>query len=226
MDKKSKIRLPGPANRTVIIGRTGSGKSHFAAWLLSTQNFDVMPWIIIDFKDEDKDIINNIERIQHLTFEDEIPERPGVYIIKPMSGDKDEIEQWLWNVFYHGNVGLFFDEVFPMGQYNEAFNTILMQGRSRNIPIIACTQRPTNISVYCFSEASFYMVFDLTKKKDRQTVSNEIGIPSNYVLPEYHSYYYDVGKKYLDKLGKAPEQKKILSRIEAKIPVEKIKRTL
>jgi len=217
MANETKVRFPGPSNRTTVIGRTGSGKSHFAAWLLSIQNFDEMPWVIIDFKDESTDIINQIPRVQSIGFDD-VPERPGLYIIKPMSSDTDAIEQWLWKVFSHGNIGLFFDEVFPLGQHNEAFNTIMMQGRSRMIPVIVCTQRPTNISVYCFSEASFYFVFDLTKKRDRQTVSHEIGIPQDYNLPEYHSYYYDVGKKTSTKLLPAPREGEILTAIEAKLP--------
>ncbi|MGH7954348.1 MAG: hypothetical protein ACREOZ_00130 [Gloeomargaritales cyanobacterium] len=218
---KSKIQLPGPSNRTVVIGRTGSGKSHFGAWLLSTQNFDSMPWVIIDFKDEHTDIINQIERAIPIGF-DTIPDRPGIYILKPMSHESAELEQWLWKVYYHTNIGLFFDEAFPVGQHNEAFNTILMQGRSKNIPVIACTQRPVGISVYCFSEASYYMIFDLTKKGDRIKVSQEIGeISSRYNLPDYHSYYYDVKNKYLDKLGPAPDEKLILAKIDVKIPVQR-----
>lgn len=220
MAPKSNVRFPGPSNRTTVIGRTGSGKSHFAAWLLSIQNFDAMPWVIIDFKDEHTDIINKIDRITPIGFDD-VPDRPGLYILKPMSSDSDEIEQWLWKVFQHGNIGLFFDEVFPLGQNNEAFNTILMQGRSRMIPVIVCTQRPTNISVYCFSEASFYFVFDLTKKRDRQTISHEIGIPQNYQLPEYHSYYYDVGKKASNRLAPAPAEGAILAAIEKRLPQQR-----
>lgn len=222
MAANAKFRLPGPSNRTTVIGRTGSGKSHFAAWLLSLQNFDEMPWIIVDFKDEHTDIINSIGRIQYLDFNSPLPERPGLYIIKPNTADKDELEQWLWKVFYHGYIGLYFDEVFPVGQHNEAFNTILMQGRSKHVPAIVCTQRPSNVSVYCFSEASFYFIFDLTKTSDRKRINEEISaIPRDYNLRDYHSYYYDVAKKNKLNVNPAPEADVILANIDAKIPVQK-----
>lgn len=216
---KSRIKLPGPTNRTTVIGRTGSGKSQFAAWLLSTQNFDVMPWVIVDYKDEDTDIINRIGRIQPIDYST-VPDKPGLYILKPHSGDKEELERWLWRVYAQGGVGLLFDETFPVGQHNEAFNTIMMQGRSKHIPVIACTQRPVAVSTYCFSEASYYMIFDLAKKRDRMTVASEISeISSNYNIPPYHSYYYDVSAKYLDKLGPAPSAEKILDAIDRKLPL-------
>jgi hypothetical protein len=223
---KSQIRLPGPSNRTTVIGRTGSGKSQFATWLLSTQNFDAMPWVIIDFKDEQTDIINRIDNVVLIDY-DVIPEHPGIYMLKPRSGEvKNELSEWLDEVLIHGDIGLFFDEVFPMGQYNESFNTILMQGRSKNVPIICCTQRPSNVSTYCFSEASYCMIFDLSRVGDRKRVHEEFAfIPRNYELPEYHSYYYDVARKYDDKLGPAPDRKKILSLIKAKMP-EPPRRTL
>lgn len=216
---KSQIRLPGSSNRTTVIGRTGSGKSQFATWLLSTQNFDQMPWVIIDFKDEDSDIINNIQGRLLIDY-DVIPEEPGVYMLKPKKREvHTELASWLEDVLQHGNIGLFFDEVAPMGQHCDAFDEILMQGRSKNVPVIVCTQRPSNISAYCFSEASFCMVFDLSRNGDRKRVSEEFAfIPRNYQLPEYHSYYYDVARKYDDRLGAAPPRKRILQLIADKMP--------
>ena len=225
--KPSPIRFPGPTNRTTLIGRTGSGKSQFGAYVLSRQNFHVMPWVIIDFKDQHTDIINKIERVTEIDYS-VIPEHPGLYILKPRTEDGRNgiLSDWLDRVLQHGNIGLFFDEVFPVGQHNDGFNTIMMQGRSKYVPIICCTQRPSNVSTYCFSEASYYFIFDLTKISDRKKVSEEIPqISSRYELPEYHSYYYDVVKKYLGKLGPAPDEKSILQKIAAKIP-EPPRRTL
>ena len=47
------FRLPGGADRTVVIGPTGSGKTVAGAWLLSRQRFDRRPWVALDFKNEE-----------------------------------------------------------------------------------------------------------------------------------------------------------------------------
>lgn len=220
MASASQFRLPDSSNRTTVIGRTGSGKSHFAVWLLSTQNFDIMPWVIIDYKDEHTDIINQIDRIQYLTYNDPLPTRPGIYMLKPRTGEGDLMEGWLSRVLENGNVGLFFDEVFPVGQHNHGFNTIMMQGRSKNVPMIVCTQRPSNVSTYCFSEATFYYIFDLTRKSDRKKINEEVSsIPTNYILKDHHSFYYDVPKKVKLDVKPAPDRHFILADIDAKLPV-------
>lgn len=214
------FRLPAPDNRTTVIGRTGSGKSHFASWLLSTQNFDQMPWVIIDYKDEDTDIINQIPRMQFLSYSDPLPNKPGLYMLKPRTSESSQMNDWLDRVLEHGNIGLFFDEVFPVGQHNHGFNTIMMQGRSKNVPMIICTQRPSNVSTYCFSEASFYYIFDLTRVSDRKKINEEISrIPRDYNLPDYNSYWYDVTRKNLLTVKPAPDKGTILDEIDYRNPV-------
>jgi Helicase HerA, central domain len=215
----TQFRLPDTSDRTAVIGRTGSGKSHFAAWLLSTQNFDEMPWIIIDFKHEHSDIINQIPRVQYLSYSDPLPIRPGLYMLKARTRDKDEMHEWLERILANGNIGLFFDEVFPIGQWNHSFNEIMMQGRSRNVPVIVCTQRPSNVSTYCFSEATFYYIFDVTKVSDRKKINEEIPlIPRDYKLEEYNSFYYDVPKKVFMPVKPAPDAKTIIENIDEKNP--------
>ena len=52
------LRGPNDTDRTIIVGRTGSGKSQFAVALLSTRNWSedkinptpAIPWFIIDYK--------------------------------------------------------------------------------------------------------------------------------------------------------------------------------
>lgn len=218
MSNKSKaLRLPDMSNRTVVIGRTGSGKTVASLWLLSTQAVDVMPWVIIDYKGDEE--INAIPKAQHIGYE-AVPTKPGIYILHPRPGEtNNELTEWLWKVYQQENIGLFFDEVFMLGQDNDAFNTIMMQGRSKHLPVISCTQQPVNISTYCFSEANFYMVFDLTIKRHRNKVASEIPINPEFELPDHHFFYYDVGRKKLVTMLPVPEASKSLEILDQKLPI-------
>lgn len=221
MAKNETVRLPTSSDRTVIVGRTGSGKSQAAIWMLSTQAIDRMPWVIIDYKNDE--LINSIEKAQVIDYST-VPKKPGVYILKVLPGEDEELEQWFWRVWAQENIGILVDEATMLGKFNRAFNACLTQGRSKRIPMIILTQQPVNISTYVFSEAGYWMVFDLTKKQNRVTVAENTTIPANYELPDYHSYYYDVSKKRLTTFSPVPDADAILERIDNKLP--KTRRTL
>lgn len=215
MADKNQTRLPSSSDRIVIVGRTGSGKSQAALWHLSMQSFDAMPWVILDYKDDE--MINSIEKATLISYSD-VPTKPGIYILKIMPGEDEELDAWLWKVWAKGGIGILVDEGTMIKRESKAFNACLTQGRSKRIPMIVLTQRPVNLSGYVFSESGFWQVFDLTKKADRKTVEENTIIPWDYKLEDYHSYYYDVGKKKLVEFGPVPKADTILSNIDKRHP--------
>jgi hypothetical protein len=203
MQAKS-VRLPSIADRTVLIGGTGSGKTVAGLWHLSRQPIDAMPWLVIDYKRDDN--INSIPYAQHVAVG--APLLNGVYIVHPMLHEKDALEEYLWEIWKQEQVGIMVDEGFMLND-SEAFNTILMQGRSKRIPVIILTQRPVFVSRFVFSEASFIQVFRVIDKRDRKTISEFTPIfgdkeTSNETLPPYYSYYYDVSAHKLVTLKPVP----------------------
>lgn len=190
------VRLPSVSDRTVLIGGTGSGKTVAGLWLLSRQPVDLMPWLIIDYKRDDN--IASIPYTQRAQIGS--PLINGVYILQPMLHQKDELEEYLWSIWNQENVGIFVDEGFMLSE-SEAFNTILMQGRSKHLPVIILTQRPVFVSRFVFSEASFIQVFRVIDKRDKKTIAEfsplfgtKDSVGSDEVLPPYYSYYYDVSR--------------------------------
>lgn len=185
------VRGPTDQQRTVVLGRTGSGKSQFACALLSTRNFDEMPWTIIDFKGEDLilDILRAVngsiksranDVIKHITPLDPVPTKPGLYYMKvrPVL-DLPELEAWLWKVHgqkrgpigskkFVGNMGLMVDEGYCMPQplKGGAFDVILTQGRSLYIPVICLYQRPVWMSRFAVAQADFFAVFEQNDERD------------------------------------------------------------
>jgi hypothetical protein len=207
------FRLPGDTHRIAILGRTGSGKTVAALWHLSKRDLRSRAWVIVDFKTDEN--INNIQRARHIEL-GVVPSKPGVYIVHPRPNQITELTAYLWQLWEKGNIGIYVDEGYMMGN-NEAFEAILTQGRSLHLPMIVLSQRPAWISRFVFSEADFFQVFHLNDKRDRKTVESFIPQSLDVRLPDYHSYYYDVGRDSLRTLAPVPSEGKILASIDEQL---------
>lgn len=214
------LTLPGPEDRSIVIGRTGSGKTFVGLWLLSKQNITEQPWIVIDYK-RDKNIAR-IPYAQHISVGD-LPEFPGVYIVQPLVTKEAyiEMEQYLTDIWEHENIGIYIDEGKMLAN-STALEMILIQGRSKNVPVITLTQRPVGISREAFSEAQYVLVFPNHDKRERKTIAEftplfNSGSLAEHLLPPYHFYYYDVVSNELVTMKPVPQLDDILRTFEEKL---------
>lgn len=190
------FRLPRTDEHCAILGCTGSGKTTLASWVLSMAPFDRMPYIAIDYKNDD--LLAQIGRLKELDLSDQIPERPGLYVVRPLPSDAEAVEKWLWRIWERGSTGLYIDEAYLLPN-KEAIKNILAQGRSLRIPVIAASQRPVDVPRSIFTEASHIAVFRLNDDRDKKTVRE---FTPKYMLfgpggaerllPEHHSFWYSV----------------------------------
>lgn len=212
------FKWPTTADRVAIVGKTGSGKTQFGGWLLSEAPFDRQPYVIVDYKREK--LFRGIERSHQIDYK-EIPTKPGVYRLEALPHEEEKLEKWLWGVWRKGRIGLFFDEGYLVNPFSDAWRAILVTGRSLEIPAFTLSQRPVSLPKWTVSEANYYAVFRLNWKKDRETVNQYIPedkqFPENLVLPEYHSFWYDVSADQAFHLSKAPEASKILQRFDERL---------
>lgn len=187
---------PGPSDRILIVGRTGSGKSVAGLYHLSRSNFHEMPYVIIDSKGEAE--FARIKGAVELDLQSPAPSKPGIYIVRPTPDETEELEKFLWRLHQRGNVGIYVDEGYMVAPYSPksaAFRAILTQGRSLKIPVIINSQRPKWIEPFAISEATFYQVFHLNDRKDRQRIQEFIDkdrIDLDRRLGDYQSVYHDV----------------------------------
>jgi hypothetical protein len=209
------MRLPGPENRTFIVGKTGSGKTRFATWLhAKTSQFKARPYVIIDTKREK--LFSQIERAEEIRI-NEVPKHPGLYIMRPFQMDP-ALEPWFMKVLDRENIGLYIDEgfmvpgIFP--RYR-GLNGILTQGRSKKIPAIILSQRPANVTTYAVSEADFIAAFKLQRPEDMDKVEaylpNEPLFDLRRRLPNYHCRWYDVARDEGAILSPCPLDDEILN---------------
>lgn len=196
-------RLPGWSDRIAILGRTGSGKTVAGIWHLSNFDLRVMPFVVVDFKGDP-----GIAKLSLPVLEGwSLPPqgKGGAFVIRPLPGEMSEVEAWLWSLWERGRCGLFVDEGYLLKD-SEAFNAILMQGRTKKIPVITLSQRPVWLPRAVWSESSFFQVFALNDLRDRQTVSNFVHVDfSRLRLNAHESIYYDVGRDLLFKFSPVPD---------------------
>lgn len=210
-----KFHLPKESQHLAIIGRNGTGKSQAALWHLARRSFDSKPYVCIDFKGEE--LINSIARARHIALS-EIPKRPGIYVVHPTPQDIDDglVDSFLWRMYERENIGAWIDESYML-QRSRAFETLLVQGRSKHIPLIVLTQRPVWVSRYIFSEAAFFQVFALNDKRDKQTVEAIVPVDLEARLADYQSYYYDVLRDELYIMEPVPSADEILAEIDGRL---------
>lgn len=186
---------PNDTEHYISLGRNGTGKTTAALYLLSLESWDRKPWLIVDSKgDRDIGVIGKMDGVRVLKYPDTNLAKNGLHIIRPRPDQLEWADACFWKIYQRNNVGVFVDEVFSMDK-SDALDTLLMQGRSKHIPLRICSQRPAWMSRYCLSEPSFFQVFALNDRKDRQRIQEILPreqIDLDQRLPEYHSWWYEV----------------------------------
>jgi hypothetical protein len=213
----SGFRLPSGDQRVTFIGRTGSGKTQMAAYFLSRANLHARPWIIVDTKGERIFQMVGKPWMQDLALRAPIPKKPGLYIVHVNPWQDAELDDFLLRVWAHENCGLFIDEAMQLPR-KSALSAIMRQGRSKRIPVLACTQRPVDCERELFSEADYFCVFGLNDPRDYKVVEGFAPVDFEAPTPPYVSQYYSISARKCFFLRPAPPQSTIVAEIRAAAP--------
>lgn len=188
---KTDVSFPGIENRTCIIGSTGSGKTVFGAWLLSTRkNLDWrnMPVVMFDWKGDK--LLGSLGA-KEISVRDKPPKKPGLYMLRLDDTDLPDVDVFLNRCWAQENIGLFFDEAAEL-EKSRSVNRVFKQGRSKHIPIISCTQRPVWLPRSVFSESEYFAIFRLNDRDDQTTVKRFVNADVYAKRLPHHCLWYDV----------------------------------
>jgi len=207
------MNLPDDTQRHLIIGRTGSGKTQLGAHMLSLRNWHRMPWVVLNFKDDE--LLNRLPGVTELgglTLPHPKKMRAGLWMARPDIDDWDGTEALMADAWRRTHIGLYIDEALPLAQpRHPALRRILTQGRSRRVPVVAGSQRPVDLDRYLFSESEFMSVMDLTDDRESDRIREMTGVQLDMSrLPRFHSYYLDRLGKRLTIVTPVPKYDEIL----------------
>ena len=211
------FEFPNDTERVAIVGRTGSGKTQFGSWLLSNADFHAKPWVVVDFKGDE--LLNSIAHARHIDTGDKLPKKPGLFILHAHPDDSDGIEQKMMQVWAQEHTGLCIDEGYMVDPKSRGLQAILTQGRSKHIPAIVLSQRPSWLSKFVFTEADYLSVFHLNAKDDRKKIGEFMPPDIDLGLnpPRFHSHWYDVKRNHIFMMQPVPERDRILERFNARL---------
>jgi len=227
------FKTPNDQQQILVLGQNGSGKSVAAVWHLSLRDFEHEQWIVINHKHDE--LVDAIPGAKFMKLDERPPKlkgNPGIYIYHPIPGvDDAAVTDLMFWVYARGHCGVYIDECYMINPRDPGLTALYTQGRSKHIPMITLSQRPSLISRFAISEAKFYQVFFLADERDRKLVNafipgvdlsslmemrvDKSGRTSERELPEYHSVYYD-GRNLLV-MTPVPTDDEILAVFEEKL---------
>ncbi len=218
------MNFPDDTQRLVIVGTTGSGKTHAALWHLARRNYNEKPWIIYDWKRDE--FINSLPNTFELDVNAPAPEHPGLYVVHPVPEDDDNaVTAQMVDIWNKEDIGVFVDEGYMVAAKNHGFRKLLTQGRSKHIPMIIATQRPVWMDKFVFTESEFKQVFRLQSEEDlkkmREYIPQIVSLAKLYPLSgkarKRWSYYYDATEDSIQPMQPVPDQAAIRSIFSSKL---------
>jgi hypothetical protein len=195
-----------------MAGRTGSGKTTVACWLLSrssqhwvifnpkhTAGYKTLPDSIVVKRFEPRPLLTLLKRhkfvILNLSHDEATPE----YM--------DAILEWLHRSIK--NVGVCIDELYTFhsagGRAGDGLLGWLTRGRELHQSFLGLTQRPAWISRFCFSESDFIGCMDLILEEDRKKMRDMTGQDAFLArVTNYRWLWYTVAEDLLRLYGPVP----------------------
>lgn len=180
-------------SRSFIAGKTGTGKTFLAQHLLNSIN----RLIVIDTKSNLRERFNLQPETKKNWKKFSSGDPIRLQVKTPLvSADKfeDYFDEIFKKAYDAGNCIVYLDEVYGVTNGSKTLPTWLTalytRGRELGVGVIACSQRPRHIPLFCMSESENFFVFRLLLKEDTDRLASFI--PELQPIPseDKHGFFY------------------------------------
>jgi energy-coupling factor transporter ATP-binding protein EcfA2 len=188
--------IPKHGERALIVGRSGSGKTTFAKWMLwhmpgaiiydtkTEPAFDDMGPVVATTEQAFKVFAEEGDEVDYVIVRPD----PGL-IAYPMALDQMLLDHYDYG---HG-ITAYIDEGYQFhknGRPGPGYLSLLTRGRSREITTITSSQRPAFLSLFAFTELNHLYAFRLQHDDDRARLGNVISGYAKRPKPPIHHFDY------------------------------------
>lgn len=201
-----------PGTRAVIAGRTGSGKTSLARYLMQRRNNQ--HWVILNpkhtagYKSLPDAVV--MDGWNAKKFARALQEHRFVVLnfrtLELTNDFMDAVLNYIHETY--DNIGICCDELYYLHKNGEAGNGligILTRGRERKQTFLGLVQRPKRISLFIFSESDYIVGMALNLEGDRKRMVEASGDRSFLPpLPKYHWVWYTVDADTAQHWGPVP----------------------
>lgn len=200
-----------PTNEHVFVsGKTGTGKSYLTEEYVTGYKYVVK----LDTKDEtmerkrkglsawrgliegqDFTVCRNFEQL------DDIETPKIIYVMDYDEQNEDGFNRFFRWIFERENTVLWIDELTSVGSsYSvpKEYGRLMQQGRSKNIAVWNCTQRPSGIPQSAIANSTHFFIFQTALPADRKKLVELTGQQQLGIVPKgkHQFYYYRLGDDY------------------------------
>lgn len=161
----------GPTDRVLVVGRTGSGKSTLARALFYGQR----QLVVVDPKHEEV-LPRSITVWSPREFAQVYPQRTTRVLFRPdpEAVRSDDVDEMLRRVLRYGRTCVLLHETVDYASPTRILPSLrraVKTGRSLNVPVISCSQRPIGLHNDIVAESDHVFAFDLGLDGDREKIA-------------------------------------------------------